>query len=326
MQPSPTLRNDTDPFVAPLRDNEFLVDLVADISGTSPKEVVGRFVREHDDLGTNVREAMIRQGIRPYTWSSELEEFYASTDAFLFESLVWNRTATKIDMRRWIGSYLRSVSDSPLRVLTFGDGSGLDAYFLAEAGHNVAYFDASRQCAEFAHRIFDHGGLEVKMLSDVSEVSEASFDVVLCLDVLEHVPDPVSLVAWLTQRLRPKGRLVVHAPFYFLHSSVATHLRSNKRFSGDLSRLYKSAGLRLVDGRTFWNPIVLEKHNSVATKRWRHSLWSIVFGGAILSAARIWSLPHAMITRGVMRSNRRQLNKLVAGLKSGTDVEPGDTA
>ena len=42
MQPSLILRNGTDPFVAPLRDNEFLIDLVADISGTSPKEVAGQ--------------------------------------------------------------------------------------------------------------------------------------------------------------------------------------------------------------------------------------------------------------------------------------------
>ncbi len=37
-----------------------------------------------------------------------------------------------------------------------------------------------------------------------------------------------------------------------------THLRSNRRYSGDLS-LYRQAGLNLVGGRYTWYPIVLQK-------------------------------------------------------------------
>jgi 2-polyprenyl-3-methyl-5-hydroxy-6-metoxy-1,4-benzoquinol methylase len=219
MQSSSALCDAPDPSVAPLRDNEFLVDLIAGISGGSRDEVIRRFVLEHEDLGANVREAMNSEGIKPFVWSSELEAFYASTDAFLYETLVWNRTATKIDMRRWIGSHLQSMSDAPQRVLTYGDGLGLDAYYLAEAGHEVTYFDISNQCAQFARRIFDQGDFEIEMVSDVSEVPTDSFDVVVCLDVLEHVPDPVALVAWLTQRLSSRG-----AWWFTLRSTFSTRV------------------------------------------------------------------------------------------------------
>ena len=122
MQPSVTLRNDADPFIEPLRDNPFLINLITEVSGSSAPDVVRRLVQEHHDPGTNVREALRQRGIEPYVWSDELEAFYAATDAFLYESLVWNRTAMKHDMRRWIGAHLAAVSDSPQRILTFGDG------------------------------------------------------------------------------------------------------------------------------------------------------------------------------------------------------------
>jgi 2-polyprenyl-3-methyl-5-hydroxy-6-metoxy-1,4-benzoquinol methylase len=259
MAPSVTLRNDADPFIEPLLDNAFLIDLIADVSGSSSPDVIRRFVNEHDDLGANVREALRQRGIEPYVWSDALEDFYAATDAFLYESLVWNRTEMKNDMRQWIGAHLAGVSDSPQRILTFGDGLGLDAYYLASVGHRVTYFDVSRQCSAFAQRLFARGNLEVEMLADPDQIPREAFDAVVCLDVLEHVPDPVSLVGWLSELLCEGGRLVVHAPFYFLHPSVSTHLRCNQRFSGNLRRLYKPFGLHPVDGRLFWNPIVLEK-------------------------------------------------------------------
>jgi SAM-dependent methyltransferase len=310
------LRNDVDPFIEPLRDNELLIDLIAEVSQAARSDVVRRFVAEHHELGTNVRDALRHCGIRPYVWSDELEAFYAATDAFLYESLVWNRTTLKNNMRRWIGTHLAGVSNAPQRILTFGDGLGLDAYYLATLGHHVTYFDVSRQCSAFAQRIFERGGLEIEMLADPKQIPKEVFDAVVCLDVLEHVPDPVSLVGWLSELLRPGGRLVVHAPFYFLHSSVSTHLRSNKRFSGSL-RLYKRFGLYPVDGRLFWNPVVLEKRDRLWPRSVSRPPWSFVAGGSLLSLGRFWSLPHATVTRLLSRSSRHHLNVMVAEFDTG---------
>lgn len=304
MQAAATLKDDLDPLVSPLRDNEFLIDLIADISGSTVSDVTRRFVREHRDLGSNVREAMTARGLKPYVWSERLDKFYAETDAFLYESLVWNRTAAKNDMRRWIGKHLGAFSASPLRVLTFGDGLGLDAYYLAESGHDVTYFDVSQQCARFARRIFERGSVDVAMLSDATQVQDGSFDVVVCLDVLEHVPDPISLVGWLSGRLRRGGRLLVHAPFFFLHSCVGTHLRSNRKYSGDLRRLYRPFGLRPVDGRLFWTPVVLELSEGQGRDARRRAPWQVTISGLLLAVARFWSLPHVMASRMMMRPKR----------------------
>ncbi len=302
-----TLARDMDPFVEPLGDDRFLIDLVSRVSHVPPQEVVERLKKEHYDLGVNVRDALSARGIKPFRWSDELETFYAESDAFLYESLVWNRTSLKNDMRRWIAAHLDGISDAPKRVLTFGDGLGFDAFYLAKVGHQVTYFDVSERCSSFAQSIFERGDLDIRMLADPADLSAKSFDVVICLDVLEHVPDPASLVKWLSEALREGGRMIVHAPFFFLHRCVSTHLKSNRKYSGDVRRLYRLCDLYPVDGQFFWNPIVFEKRSGGAKVRSQRPPFRVTAGKGLLTFGRFWSLPFNTITRMIATADKKQL-------------------
>lgn len=54
----------------------------------------------------------------------------------------------------------------------------------------------------------------IDFVSDITAipVADASFDVVLCTEVLEHVPEPLAALAELNRVLRPGGRLFLSAP------------------------------------------------------------------------------------------------------------------
>ncbi|MEM9413955.1 MAG: methyltransferase domain-containing protein [Planctomycetota bacterium] len=58
-----------------------------------------------------------------------------------------------------------------------------------------------------------HDGLDI--VSDITAIPEpdASFDAVLCTEVFEHVPDPISALRELARLLRPGGTLILTAPF-----------------------------------------------------------------------------------------------------------------
>jgi 2-polyprenyl-3-methyl-5-hydroxy-6-metoxy-1,4-benzoquinol methylase len=283
-----------DAWVRPLRDSNRLVELIRERTGESNDEVRRRLQREYASIGTNVREAMRAAQILPYVWSDGLERFYEQTDAFLYETVVWNLTHAKCDMRSFIGDFL-SRDGEVKRILTFGDGLGFDTYYLSSAGHEVTYFEVSNSCAEFAKAILADGALAVEVLSDAKDLVGQQFDVITCLDVLEHVPAPRSLVRWLHGMLRPNGYLVVNAPFYLVNSSVQTHLRSNRKFSGDFRRLYKSAGLTPVAGCLFWNPIVLQKCDSAPVPM------IVRLGSLLLRTGRLWALPYSLAVKAILQ-------------------------
>jgi SAM-dependent methyltransferase len=286
-----------DPFLPPLADDGFLIDVLADLTVQDKADVQRRFEREQRDPGVTVREALAEWHLQPYVWHDSLSSFYHQTDAFLFETLIWNRNPVKNQMRQWIGEYLERDMPGPTRVLTFGDGLGIDSHYLAQAGHAVDSFEVSEKCIRFAEVFGERMGTSLTFIKHQDHIAQESYDVVVCLDVLEHVPDPKGMVRQLATYLKPGGRLIVHAPFWFIHPSVVTHLAANRTYSGDLRRLYRPAGLRPIDGQFFWSPIVLEKITGTP-RRTPVSLGkrlSLAFGGLLLSVARVWNWPHVVI-------------------------------
>lgn len=55
----------------------------------------------------------------------------------------------------------------------------------------------------------------IDIVCDISAITEpdASFDVILCTEVLEHVPDPPWVLYEFARLLRPGGKLILTAPF-----------------------------------------------------------------------------------------------------------------
>jgi SAM-dependent methyltransferase len=286
-----------DPFIHPLEDGSFLLELIGRITGEPAAEVFERWTREHQRLGTNVGEAMNRCGLAPHVWCPRMDEFYAQTDAFLYESAAWNRTPLKNAVRRWIAEFLGRDLGRGAKLLSFGDGLGFDSAYLALEGYDVTYCEPGRMNQAFARAIFKASGAIVRVVDSTDDIARGAFDAVLCLDVLEHVPDPPGLVRMLAGALRGGGRLIVHAPFYCLSPRTKTHLRANRGFSGNVSRLYRPHRLLPLDGRFFWDPIVLEKV-AVGTAPSRSSwprLAMLRFSGFLLAIGRYWAGPHCWV-------------------------------
>ena len=52
---------------------------------------------------------------------------------------------------------------------------------------------------------------------------DKSFDVVLCSEVLEHVPDPIQVIKELCRLIKPRGTLILTAPFCSLTHFAPYH-------------------------------------------------------------------------------------------------------
>jgi SAM-dependent methyltransferase len=229
-------------------------------------EVTERLRAEHAG-GGSVAAAMAARGIPPNVWSAALADFYRETDAFFYELCTWNRMSRKCRMRAWIAAYLSRSAPGPLDVLAYGDGLGFDSLHLSQAGHRVCYFDASPRMAAFAASIFRGAAAPVECVTDAGALRGRRFDAIVCLDVLEHVPDPEALVREMAGMLADRGCLLVHAPFWAVGPDTPTHLAANRRYTGDWRALYGPAGLTPVDAGWTWDPLVLRSTNGARTAR-----------------------------------------------------------
>ena len=99
------------------------------------------------------------------------------------------------------------------RVLDIGCGGGLLSEALAQAGADVTAIDLAPDLLKIARLHGLESGIRVdyRQVSAEALASEApaTFDAVTCMEMLEHVPDPASVLQACATLLRPGGRLFV---------------------------------------------------------------------------------------------------------------------
>jgi 2-polyprenyl-3-methyl-5-hydroxy-6-metoxy-1,4-benzoquinol methylase len=99
------------------------------------------------------------------------------------------------------------------RVLDYGGGIGDMIIRLANRGFSdLTYYDVSGETMEFARWRFAQRGLDVAVIeaSDEEDRLEGEYDTIFCLDVLEHVCEPLRHAERLVNHLsRRNGRLFI---------------------------------------------------------------------------------------------------------------------
>ncbi|MBK8308266.1 MAG: bifunctional 2-polyprenyl-6-hydroxyphenol methylase/3-demethylubiquinol 3-O-methyltransferase UbiG [Gammaproteobacteria bacterium] len=95
------------------------------------------------------------------------------------------------------------------RVLDVGCGGGILSEGLAQRGATVTGIDMGEAPLAVARLHLLESGLDIdyrlSTAEDLANEAAGSYDIVTCLEVLEHVPDPASLVDACAQLVRPGG-------------------------------------------------------------------------------------------------------------------------
>jgi 2-polyprenyl-6-hydroxyphenyl methylase/3-demethylubiquinone-9 3-methyltransferase len=107
----------------------------------------------------------------------------------------------------------RAVSLPGKLIVDVGCGGGILSEAMARAGARVLGIDLSQACLEVArlHALEARIELDYRNVSaeDLAREHPAHFDVVTCMELLEHVPDPAAMVGELASLVRPGGELIV---------------------------------------------------------------------------------------------------------------------
>jgi 2-polyprenyl-6-hydroxyphenyl methylase/3-demethylubiquinone-9 3-methyltransferase len=97
--------------------------------------------------------------------------------------------------------------------LDVGCGGGLLTEAMARKGARVTGLDLAQDLLDVARLHAMDGGVEVRYLLESAEAHAAghagAYDVVTCMEMLEHVPEPAAVVAALGTLVRPGGHVFV---------------------------------------------------------------------------------------------------------------------
>jgi 2-polyprenyl-6-hydroxyphenyl methylase/3-demethylubiquinone-9 3-methyltransferase len=102
----------------------------------------------------------------------------------------------------------RASGSTCQKVLDVGCGGGYLSEEFAKLGFEVTGVDPAQESLECARRHAQQAGLPIAYVPGSGErlpFGDASFDIVLCCDVLEHVDDPGRVLTEIARVLRPNG-------------------------------------------------------------------------------------------------------------------------
>jgi 2-polyprenyl-6-hydroxyphenyl methylase/3-demethylubiquinone-9 3-methyltransferase len=160
-------------------------------------------------------------------------------------------------------------------VLDVGCGGGILAEAMARRGARVTGIDLSDKALRVAELHLHESKLAVTYekatVEDFASRHPGAFDVVTCMELLEHVPDPASMVAACARLARPGGHVffstinrnpkaylfaVVGAEYILGLLPKGTHDYQRFIKPSELSRWARDAGLRVDEliGMTY-NPV-----------------------------------------------------------------------
>ncbi|MGO9949058.1 MAG: bifunctional 2-polyprenyl-6-hydroxyphenol methylase/3-demethylubiquinol 3-O-methyltransferase UbiG [Steroidobacteraceae bacterium] len=169
----------------------------------------------------------------------------------------------------------RAVELKGAAALDVGCGGGILSEAMARAGARVLGIDLSQAVLDVAELHALEGKIEVEYQSIAAEQlamqQPAAFDLVTCMELLEHVPDPAAAVAALAALVKPGGDVVVSTlnrkPLAFAVAIIGaeyitrilprgTHEYLKFIRPSELARWGREAGLELIDltGITY-NPL-----------------------------------------------------------------------
>ena len=138
--------------------------------------------------------------------------------------------------RRWLAEHADRIRDA--RILEIGSGKPVDGAYpysfasLFDASCTVVMTDID---PSFGHQVVDAMDMDI----------EEAFDVVLCANVLEHLPEPAKAVAGIRRALVPGGLSLVTVPMmYPLHDEPGDYWRFTVHGLRHLFREFEDVDVR----------------------------------------------------------------------------------
>jgi len=231
-----------------------LVEEISELLDEDKEVIQNKVWLEALNPGYNVKEDSIKLGLEFHVYDQRMEKFYRETYGFIFETLVEFCRAGKQEVlkriRKRIDEYLKINNGKRINVLMLGDGVGSDTIYLYnfyKEYANFFYFDVpGSKTFEFAAKRFKKYQVDAQLITVYEDIPKNYFDVIISLEVLEHLPNPEESIRDISKWLKNEGIALITESFAAVSSNLPTHLKSNFKYIGKTPFLFLRHNLLLT--------------------------------------------------------------------------------
>jgi 2-polyprenyl-3-methyl-5-hydroxy-6-metoxy-1,4-benzoquinol methylase len=133
-----------------------------------------------------------------------------------------------VSRREIIRHFLKKRLTKKIDILDFGCGAGINLKMLNEFG-KVYYFDINKRI--IAKIKSNYNSHNFKYLKNFN-LSKKKFDLIVALDVIEHISNEKKVINNLSKKLNKNGKILITVPAYnFLFSSKDVDLHHKRRYT-----------------------------------------------------------------------------------------------
>lgn len=175
------------------------------------------FYNETNDYKINLHEAMalcqLGKRLMADLWNllsphspDEIAHYYKLCPYSPFELAYANSNEGNMRFRKKVKSLASG------RVLDYGGGDGSLSLDIAKRGAKVTYVDVESVNMKFAKWRFNKSESDIEVLDafkDQDLIWHKQYDLIICIEIIEHVVDPEKLIKSLIKCLKPQGRLII---------------------------------------------------------------------------------------------------------------------
>ena len=143
-------------------------------------------------------------------------------------------------VRRELRSIRKQFGNTDLQILDAGCGYGQYSYFIANnlKPCNILAVDVKedwiRDCRKFfSSRNLNQVTFDIEDLTKISRTNQ--FDLIVCIDVMEHIEDDVTVFENFFRALKPGGFVIINSPSIYGGSDV--HDDHEESFIGEHARV-----------------------------------------------------------------------------------------
>jgi len=190
-------------------DREEMIEDLVKFEKVPREEVLRRFVKRFELR----KEEMDKVD---FTDSEQVLEYYKNNNFEIYDHLEWHFKGRRNYDKKLVEGIKQQFPDRGTEILDFGSGAGQVSYMLAKEKYIVSACDYNKKSLDFISHRFTKRRQKIKVIPmPIHKDFKNKYDIILCFDVLEHIPDDKfdETIALIKSLLKPGGKIMATVSF-----------------------------------------------------------------------------------------------------------------